>query len=131
MAHYAKVVDGLVVRVIVAEADFFESFVDDSPGAWIQTSYSTIGGVHYIQNDDGSVGDPSEDQSKALRKNYAGLGYIYDADRDAFYSNQPFPSWTLDEDSCLWKAPVPHPNDGKAYMWNESASKWTEIEGGM
>ena len=123
MAHFALIENNIVVKVIVAEQDY----IDTIEGTWVQTSYNTRGGIHYIPD----TNTPSEDQSKALRKNYAGLGYIYDADRDAFYSNQPFPSWTLDEDSCLWEAPVPHPNDGKAYMWNESASKWTEIEGGM
>ena len=130
MGHYAKVVDEMVVRVIVAEAEFFDTFVDDSPGTWIQTSYNTHGGVHYIRNDDGSMGDPSADQSKALRKNYAALGFRYDEDRDAFIPPKPHDSWTLNETTCLWDAPVAYPDDGKVYLWNESISNWTEIEGG-
>ena len=81
MAHYAKVVNGIVTKVIVAEADFFKTFVDDTAGAWIQTSYNTRGGIHYEPNSN----TPSSDQSKALRKNYAGVGFTYDSDNDAFY----------------------------------------------
>lgn len=122
MGHYAKVNNGVVETVIVAEADFFNTFVDDSPGEWIKTSYNTRGGVHYQPNSN----TPSEDQSKALRKNYAGTGYIYDADRDAFYEPQPFDSWTLNEETCLWDPPVPEPDDGKHYKWNEETQTWEE-----
>ena len=80
MGHFAKVNNGVVEQVIVAEQEFFDTFVDSSPGVWLQTSYNTRGGVHY----DPSTGEPSADQSKALRKNYAGIGYSYDATRDAF-----------------------------------------------
>ena len=114
MAHYAKVRDGKVIQVIVAEKEFFNSFVDTSPGEWIQTSYNTKGGVHELG------GTP-------LRKNYAGIGYIYDKERDAFYPPQPFPSWTLNEDTCLWEPPVAHPV-GKARNWNEDNQTWDEIE---
>ena len=114
MAHYAKVRDGKVVQVIVAEEEFINSYVDTSPGKWIQTSYNTRGGVHELG------GTP-------LRKNYAGIGYIYDKERDAFYPPQPFPSWTLNEDTCLWEAPVAHP-EGKARKWNEENQSWDEIE---
>jgi hypothetical protein len=124
MAHYAKVQDGLVTRVIVAEAEFFNSFVDDSPGDWIQTSYNTKGGVHY--NPD--TNEPSEDQSKALRKNYAGIGYTYDRELDAFIPPKPFASWVLDEDTCLWNAPTAYPEDDKNYTWNEDTLSWIEIE---
>ena len=120
MAHFAKVVDGVVTKVVVAEQEFFDTFVDDSPGDWIQTSYNTHGGVHYGQ-------DGQPDGGIALRKNYAGIGYTYDYDRDAFIPTQPFASWTLNEDSCLWQPPVPRPNDGKRYVWNENIVNWTEI----
>lgn len=123
MGHFAKVSNGIVTRVIVAEADFFNNFVDDSPGQWIQTSYNTRGGVHYKPN----TNEPSEDQSKALRKNYAGIGYTYDATRDAFIPPQPFNSWTLNEDTCLWDSPVPYPADGKLYKWNEELVNWEEV----
>ena len=123
MGHFAKVSNGIVTRVIVAEADFFNNFVDDSPGQWIQTSYNTRGGVHYSPN----TNEPSDDQSKALRKNYAGIGYTYDTTRDAFIPPQPFNSWTLNEDTCLWDSPVPYPEDGKLYKWNEELVNWEEV----
>jgi hypothetical protein len=123
MGHFAKVSNGIVTRVIVAEADFFNNFVDDSPGQWIQTSYNTRGGVHYKPN----TNEPSEDQSKALRKNYAGIGYTYDATRDAFIPPQQFNSWTLNEDTCLWDSPVAYPEDGKLYKWNEEILNWDEV----
>ena len=123
MGHFAKVSNGIVTKVIVAEADFFNNFVDDSPGQWIQTSYNTRGGVHYQPN----TNEPSEDQSKALRKNYAGIGYTYDATKDAFIPPQPFNSWTLNEDTCLWNSPVAYPEDGKLYKWNEEILNWEEV----
>jgi len=124
MAHFAKVVSGTVTQVIVAEPEFFETFVDTSPGEWIQTSYNTRGGVHYQANSN----DPSDDQSKALRKNYAGIGYTYDAQKDAFIPPKPFESWVLDETSCLWEAPTPYPDDGERYTWNETTTSWDQIE---
>ena len=129
MAHYAKVLDGKVINVIVAEADFFKTFIDDTPGTWIQTSYNTRGGVHYEPNSH----TPSSDQSKALRKNYAGLGFIYDKDKDAFYAPQPYASWTLNSTTYYWEPPVTYPSDGKEYIWNESAYQadntkgWVEV----
>ena len=114
MAHFAKVLDGKVVSVIVAELEFFETFVDSSPGEWIQTSYNTRGGVH------ANGGTP-------LRKNYAGIGFTYDRVRDAFIPPKPFASWTLNNETCLWQAPVPMPNDGKNYEWIESTTSWNEI----
>ena len=123
MGHFAKVSNGIVTRVIVAEADFFNNFVDDSPGQWIQTSYNTRGGVHYQPN----TNEPSEDQSKALRKNYAGIGYTYDTAKDAFIPPQPFNSWALNEDTCLWDSPVAYPEDGKLYKWNEEILNWEEV----
>ena len=123
MAHYAKVTDGKVTRVIVAEAEFFKTFVDDSPGDWIQTSYNTRGGIHYQPNSD----TPSSDQSKALRKNYAGIGWTYDSEKDAFYAPQPYASWTLNTTSYLWEAPVAKPTDSKPYKWDEASKSWVEI----
>jgi hypothetical protein len=120
MAHFAKVVNGVVVQVIVAEPEFFNSFVDNSPGEWIQTSYNTKGGIHYIPNSN----IPSSDQSKAFRKNYAGMGSTYDKVRDAFIPPKVFDSWVLNEETCLWESPVPYPNDGKIYFWNEEHLAW-------
>lgn len=120
MTHFAKVRDGFVVDIIVAEPEFFETFVDSSPGQWIQTSYNTRGGVHCQPNSN----EPSADQSKALRKNYAGIGYTYDAQRDAFIPPKPFASWVLNEDSCLWEAPTPMPDDGQKHSWDESTQSW-------
>jgi len=117
MGHYAKVQNGIVSQVIVAEAEFFDTFVDSSPGQWIQTSYNTKGGVHYGQDGEPDGGEP-------LRKNYAGIGYTYDAARDAFIPPQPFASWTLNETTCLWEAPVAYPDDGNMYIWDEDTTSW-------
>jgi hypothetical protein len=122
MSHFAKVENGLVTKVIVADPEFFETFVDSSPGAWIQTSYNTRGGVHYNPE----TNEPSEDQSKALRKNFASVGYTYDSVRDAFIPPKPFNSWTLDEESCIWNPPVPYPEDTKIYTWDETNVAWIE-----
>tara|TARA_A100001391_G_scaffold15649_1_gene8830 strand:+ start:1894 stop:2262 length:369 start_codon:yes stop_codon:yes gene_type:complete len=122
MAHYAKVLQGVVTKVIVADKEFIDSYVDHQPGSWVQTSYNTKGGIHYEPNSD----TPSSDQSKALRKNFAGVGHIYDEVRDAFYEPQPYPSWTLNETTCIWEAPVAFPNDGKDYDWDESSKTWVE-----
>lgn len=131
MSHFAKVNNGIVEQVIVAEPEFFQTFVDSSPGQWIQTSYNTRGGVHYKPNSN----EPSEDQTKALRKNYAGIGYTYDAVRDAFISPKPYPSWVLNEDTCIWVAPVAVPEDAgtgeppKFYSWDEETQSWVEVIG--
>lgn len=114
MAHFAKVLDGKVIQVIVAEPEFFDTFVDTSAGEWIKTSYNTHGGQHMLG------GTP-------LRKNYAGIGYTYNKEMDAFIPPQPFNSWTLNNDTCLWSAPVPMPNDGKIYNWDESVLNWVEF----
>lgn len=121
MGHFAKVIDGVVDQVIVAEPEFIESYDDGVPGAWVRTSYNTCGGVHY-----GPDGQP--DGGEPLRKNFAGLGFTYDAKRDAFIPPKPYPSWVLDEASCLWGAPVPMPQDGKSYTWDEGAGAWVEME---
>jgi hypothetical protein len=113
MSHFAKVLNGVVVQVIVAEQDFFATFVDTSPGEWVQTSYNTHGGQH-------SKGQP-------LRKNYAGIGYTYDLQRDAFIPPQPYKSWVLNEETCLWDSPIQRPNDGEKYVWDESAISWVAI----
>lgn len=113
MSHYAKVVDGKVTQVIVAEADFFNTFVDSSPGAWIQTSYNTHGNQH--------------PEGRPLRGNYAGIGYTYDPVADAFYAPQPYASWVLSPLTFLWEAPVAMPADGKAYEWDEATTSWKEL----
>ena len=123
MAHYAKVVNGIVEKVIVAEAEFFDTFVDDTPGKWIQTSYNTRGGIHYEPNSD----TPSSDQSKALRKNFAGTNWIYDEDKDMFSPPQPYPSWIIDDSTGFWKAPIAQPDDVNKYEWNESLKSWIQI----
>ena len=115
MGHFAKVVDGVVSQVIVAEPEFFDTFVDSSPGEWVQTSYNTHGGVH------ANGGTP-------LRKNYAGIGFTYDKERDAFIPPKPFPSWVLNENTCLWDAPIPYPQDGKRYQWDEATLNWVEVQ---
>jgi hypothetical protein len=114
MTHYAKVVSGTVTKVIVADPAYFDSFVDSSPGKWIQTSYNTRGGVH-------SNGE------SPLRMNYAGIGHTYDKGRDAFIAPQLYPSWVLVEATCLWEAPTPYPSDGEDYVWNESTTSWEGI----
>lgn len=124
MAHFAKVLDNEVLKVIVAEQEFFDTFVDDSPGTWIQTSYNTFGGIHYNIE----TGEPSDDQNKALRYNYAGIGYNYDPDADAFYAPKPYDSWTLDTDTYLWEPPTPYPDDGEDYSWNEESQEWEVFE---
>jgi hypothetical protein len=113
MAHFAKVENGIVTQVIVAEQHVIDTGIFGSPDLWIQTSYNTYAGEHT------QGGIP-------LRKNYAGIGYTYDIDRDAFYSPSPFPSWILDEDTCTWVAPVaqPDPIEGFYYEWDEDTLTW-------
>ena len=100
MAHFAKVKDGIVTKVIVAEQEYIDNVVETEAGTWVQTSYNTHGGVHSLG------GTP-------LRKNYAGIGFTYDANKDAFIPPKPFDSWTLNETTCLWEAPVAYPTDGQ------------------
>lgn len=104
MSHFAKIQNGIVTKVIVAEAEFFDTYVDDSPGKWVQTY-----------------------KDRSQRKNYAGIGFSYDATRDAFIPPQPFPSWTLNEDDCYWEPPVAMPDDGNRYDWNEDTQSWDEV----
>ena len=108
MSHYAKVVDGIVEQVIVAEQDF----VDTLLGQWIQTSYNTYGNKH--------------PENRPLRGNYAGIGYTYDSVNDVFIPPAPFQSWILDSSTWTWKAPVPMPTDGKIYGWDEATTSWIE-----
>lgn len=115
MGHFAKVNNGKVIQVIVAEPDFFNNFVDSSPGTWIQTSYNTKGNVHYGQ-------DGNPDGGVALRGNYAGIGYTYDQTNDVFYAPQPYPSWILNKNTWTWEAPVPMPEG--TYKWNEQTKSW-------
>jgi hypothetical protein len=113
MSHFAKVTDGKVVQVIVAEKEFFDTFVDSSPGTWIQTSYNTHGNQH--------------PEGRPLRGNYAGIGYTYDSVNDVFYAPQPYSSWILNNTTWLWEAPVAYPTDGKTYQWNENITNWEEV----
>jgi hypothetical protein len=113
MAHFAQVENGLVARVIVAEQDVIDSGIFGH--GWVQTSYNTHGGQH--------------PEGRPLRKNYAGVGYAYDTTRDAFIPPQPYPSWTLNEDTCLWGAPTAMPTDGKMYSWDEATLAWIETTG--
>jgi hypothetical protein len=131
MAHYAYVDEtGTVTSVIVGRDEddlepgitsWEEYFTAKGKGQAVRTSYNTRGGVHYTD------GEPSADQSKALRFNYAGIGFTYDADRDAFIPPKPFESWVLDEATCLWTAPIPYPADGGDYTWDEATTDWVEV----
>jgi hypothetical protein len=120
MAHYAKVENGIVTTVIVADAAFIASGAVGDPAQWVQTSYNTRGGVHY-----GPDGQPSG--LPGLGKNFAGIGYAYDAGREAFIPPAPYASWVLNETTCWFEAPVPMPDDGKAYAWNEETQGWEEV----
>jgi hypothetical protein len=112
MAHFAKVIDGIVTEVLVIEQDVIDTGAFGDPALWVQTSYNTHGGQH--------------PEGRPLRKNYAGIGYTYDAERDAFIAPQPFPSWTLNEDTCLWVSPVPMPDDGNVYYWDEATQAYCQ-----
>ena len=121
MTHFAEVDENNIVqRVIVISQEIIDTGNWGDLNNWIQTSYNTRGGKHYDQ-------DGVEDSGVALRYNYAGTGYTYDADKDAFIAPKPFPSWTLVETSCLWEAPVAYPDDGKRYLWDEDVTNWVEI----
>ena len=121
MAHYAYLDENNVVTCVIVGND-----ENTPPGDWEQyygakrTSYNTRGGVYY----DSITNEPAADQSKAYRKNYAGIGFTYDPDRDAFIPPKPFESWILNAESCLWDSPIPCPNDGKSYLWNEATQSW-------
>ena len=115
MAHFAKVDRDKVIKVIVAESEFFDTFIDTEPGEWIQTSYNTKGNQHL------NGGTP-------LRGNFAGIGYTYDKEHDVFYAPQPYPSWTLNQTTWLWESPTARPQDDKNYRWNESTQSWDVVE---
>lgn len=115
MTHFAQVADGTVTTVIVAEHEF----VDSQPGTWVQTSYNTRGGTHYGQ-------DGVPDGGVALNKNYAGIGYTY-VDGGGFHAPQPYPSWSLNDDTFLWEPPVAYPDDDKMYRWHENTEAWVAI----
>ena len=125
MAHYAKVINNIVVAVNVAS----QEWVDAQPDkwTWLETSYNIQGGVYY----DPATNQPHKDQRLATktagrkRKNYAGIGFRYDSERDAFIPPIPYPSWIFNEETCLWDAPIPYPQDKKQYIWNESEQEWT------
>jgi len=110
MAHFAKVTDGIVEQVIVAETK--EWCEANLGGTWIQTSYNTHGNIHKYNE-------------TPLHKNYAGIGYTFDG--VGFAAPKPFESWTLNPDSYLWEAPTPMPTDGKIYLWDEATLAWVEV----
>ncbi len=115
MSHFAKIDENnIVTQVLVIDQETINTGHFGDPSSFIQTSYNTIAGVHQLG------GTP-------LRKNFAGIGYIYDSVRDAFYAPQPFPSWILNEDTCCWEPPVAQPTDGKLYVWNEDTLNWIEM----
>jgi hypothetical protein len=128
VSHFAKLDENnLVVFVTVGrqEDDGKELDLQERTGEiYKQTSYNTRGGVHYNPE----TGKPSADQTKAFRKNYAGIGFTYDEARDAFIPPQPFESWVLNEDTCLWDAPVPYPTDGAIYTWDEESGAWVAVD---
>ena len=123
MSYFAEIDENnSVKRVIAISQENINTGNWGSPETWVQTSYNTKGGVHYAPDSN------TPDGGVALRKNYAGAGYTYDATRDAFYLPQPFASWTLEEDTCQWKPPVAYPDDEKTYSWDETNTVWKEIE---
>ena len=118
MSHWAQIDENnIVINVLVGDNDDpngdegLQFFTDTHGGTWIKTSYNTNGGVHIFDD-------------VPIRKNYAGVGMIYDKTRDAFYWPQPYPSYILNEDSCIWEAPVPYPTDGQFYVWDETIKAW-------
>lgn len=126
MGHWAQIDnEGFVAQVVVADDDMQAWLETAIGGTWVQTSYNTFGGVHYSIDENGER-VVSDDQSKALRFNYAGISYTYDETRDAFIPPKPFDSWVLDEDTCLWEAPTPRPTEGQ-WEWDEPTQSWVEV----
>ena len=125
MAHFAKIgIDNIVTNVIVVNN---EDVLDENN---VEQEALGIDFIHNLYNDDTTVWVQTS-YNNNFRKNYAGIGYTYDETRDAFYAPQPFPSWTLDEDTCHWEAPTPYPDDDKKYTWNEDTLSWIEQEEGI
>jgi len=124
MSHFAKLDENnLVTFVTVGRQEddgLEEELIARTGDVYRQTSYNTYGGVHYTD------GEPSEDQTKAFRFNYAGIGFTYDEARDAFLPPTPYPSWVLDEATCLWVAPIAYPAEG-VHVWDEEAGDWVEV----
>lgn len=116
MAHFAKVENGIVTQVIVIDQETLNTGLWGDPASWVQTSFNTKGGQH--------------PEGRPLRKNYAGVGYSYDAQRDAFIPPKPYNSWVLNEETCLWDSPVPMPIDGSLYSWDEATTSWVQIAEG-
>lgn len=114
MAHFAKIENGIVTQVIVAEQEVINTGLWGDPSTWVQTSYNTIGGKH--------------PENRPLRGNFAGIGYTYDAENDVFYAPKPFPSWTISGPDWIWKPPVDMPKDGKLYRWDENNLTWVLID---
>jgi len=115
MAHFAQIDENNIVKqVLVIEQDVIDTGLFGDPNSFVQTSYNTVGGVHRL----GGI---------PLRKNYAGIGFIYDSVRDAFIPPKPFDSWTLNENTCQWEAPTKYPTDGKSYGWDEKTISWIEM----
>ena len=124
MAHFAKLdrQNKVIFVTVGRDEDREEELTERTGDVYKQTSYNTRGGVHYQAD-----GTPSADQSRAFRKNYAGLGYTYDSMRDAFIPPKPYASWVLNESTCLWDPPVAMPTDGKRYVWDELNTTWAEV----
>lgn len=129
MAHFAQIDENnIVLQIIVIpneEEHRAEEFILNElnlEGRWIQTSYNTRGNIYF----DPETNAPSEDQSKAFRKNYAGIGYYYDEEYDGFFIPKPFPSWTMNTETWLWESPVPIPETGGPWEWNEELGEWQE-----
>jgi hypothetical protein len=120
MSHFAKVENGIVTDIIVAEQDFIDVNFPTAKDQWIQTSYNTKGNVHY-----GPDGQP--DGGVPLRANYAFIGGHYDAENDVFYGPQNFPSFVLNTSTWLWEPPIAYPTDGKTYQWDEDTTTWLEV----
>ena len=127
MAHFAEIdSNNKVIRVIVIpdeeehRGQDFCSIDLGLGGTWLQTSYNSYGGVHYTANREAPSG------KTAFRKNYAGINFTYDEERDAFIEPQPYFSWLLNEDTCIWEPPVSYPSDGNLYMWDEDSISWVE-----
>jgi hypothetical protein len=123
MSHFAQINDqNIVQQVLVIDQTEIDTGNWGDPASWVQTSYNTRGGIYYTPD----INTPDPDQSKAFRKNYAGIGYTYDSVLDAFIPPQPYLSWTLNASTCNWDSPVPYPTDGLLYVWDEQTLSWVE-----